>query len=107
MNNFFLNKHYEFLKHGLPNKNGLCEELGKLGVHFGTTNTPRYAVNIFELFEPDDIEKDSLVLDDNTSDEYWGDEIKDGGINAYKRSGEYTTLRQTIVLLCHEILNSQ
>lgn len=96
MNNFFLDLHERCIEAGqLPGACGLCIEVNKL-------NTPEEVKDVFALLEPTDddyrkLNKQKLGV------AYWGSNLP---INAPGYSYLYTPLRQTIVLLCHEILNS-
>lgn len=96
MNNFFLDLHERCIEAGqLPRACGLCIEIGGI-------NTPEEVKNVFALLEQTDddywqLNKRKLGV------AYWGSDLP---INAPGDSYLYTPLRQTILLLCHEILNS-
>jgi hypothetical protein len=95
MNNYFLDLHKRLLRNGLFN--GLCHE-----IHWDYT--ARFEVkDVFGLFQPSEEEEEELLLS-GLSSSYWGSEMSEVANNGHDTA--YTPLRQTIVLFCHEILNT-
>lgn len=90
-NNYFLDLHKEWMWNGRLPDDGLC-----------------YCIdnhkNIFNLFIPTEDELD--VLDNEGLDrDFWASGLSFSG-NVIECCEGYTPLRQTIILFCHEILNS-
>lgn len=89
MDNYFMDLHERLSTH-LMTHSGLCNEID--GLHHST----------FELFRPEDKDRHELI-DNDYSTLYWASGKK---IYESERKYTYTELRQTIILFCHEILNS-
>lgn len=89
MSNYFLERHEAWIKTGKIPDLGLCHSIKKHKTKL-------------KLFEPTWEDRCALV-DADLSTGYWGSGLLVSDDN--KRT-KYTPLRQTIVLFCHEILNS-
>lgn len=94
MDNYFLDLHKELLEKGQV-VNGLCH-----------TVIPPRCFSVLRQFAPDANERKALFRS-GYSEVYWGYEFHHAGVDLDTISKEYTPLRQTIVLLCHELLNNQ
>ena len=88
-NNYFLDLHKKWMETGKLPSGGLC-------------NSIKGHYLIFSLVAADDDERCQL-LDEGFDYTYWGSGLK---MNHKDEEYKYTPLRQTIVLFCHEILNS-
>lgn len=96
--NFFLNLHNKFMKRGEINEIGLCGVV----MRAASSNSEEYRT--FMLFMPTDNDFNQLIIE-RLSSTYWayGGRVND---NVNLRAYKYTELRQTIMLFCHEIVNS-
>jgi hypothetical protein len=91
--NYFLDLHKRLLESGeLSCRNGLCNEVGS-----------RYGHKL-NLFEPSITDEEQLEHE-GLCTVYWGSGLSIDEKSSIKDTA-YTPLRQTIVLFCHEILNS-
>jgi hypothetical protein len=92
--NYFLDKHKKWMETGFISKPGLCHAFKES--------------EVFNLFGPSHQEGDEL--ESNGMSRYvWGDgRVREDMDKDFKSAHKfrYTPLRQTIVLFCHEILNS-
>lgn len=89
--NYFLDKHKEWMEKGRLTRAGLCLEF--------------YENEVLELFRPTDSDEKRLERE-NRSSYIWADGRTYKQKEKDQAAFPYTPLRQTIVLFCHEILNS-
>jgi hypothetical protein len=87
--NYFLDKHKKWMEAGRLD-DGLCESFRK---------APNKYKSVLDILTPTENEQVRLI-GTGFSGMYWA-----SGTEYWERN-RYTPLRQTIVLFCHEILNS-
>ena len=99
--NFFLDLHKQWLKFGIIPHPGLCLAMSRVA-YYGRNG--HIAIEVFNLLHPT-IGDYKFLSWERLSTGFWGSGLKEN--DDYMRLAyEYTDLRQTIMLFCHELLNN-